>query len=303
MAVSIIKVNFLKEGLGGGQDDEGQVSQDQILRVEFSGVVGGVTEAIQLIAGFGFRKGSLHPFDSNLYLNGGIEAEVLQDDTGKTWDFDLSYSSKGSNPTDNSNSGNYRPEIVPGSWTYTEVVDRDKETGEPFLNPAGDPIDPLPIEVISAPTMVITIQEYGDFMERQQLVGSINSGPITIAGTTAPQYCVMLERYVPKPYWDEDGFLTFRNTFHLKFKFKESIFGFRIGFQLESVEQGFNQLVNEVREAIKIPDENGDLVLTSVPLMLDEIGAVTDTPFYVQRVAHDLIDFSQFGLPTAYPVI
>ena len=303
MAVSIVKVNLLKDGLGGGQDEEGQMSQNQILRVEFSGVVSGVTEAISLIAGAGFRKGSFHPLDINLYLNGGIDGEALQDSIGDVWDFDLSYSSKGSNPTDNSNSGNYRPEIVPGSWTYTEVVDRDKDTGEPFLNPAGDPIDPLPIEVISAPTMAITIQEYGDFMERQELVGSINSGPITIAGTTAEAYCVMLEKYVPKPYWDEDGFLTFQNTFYLKFKFKKNVAGERIGFKLESVEQGFNQIVGGEREAIKVPDENGDLVLTSMPLMLDEDGAVTDTAFFKERVAHDLIDFTQFGLPTAYPVI
>lgn len=300
---TISKIYFLKDGLGGKQDIEGQIVQDQTLRVEFNTPVTFVRHAIQLIADAGFRAGSQHPIDFIMFLSGDISAEVLQDDTGKTWDFELSYSTQGSNPRDNSNTGTYRPEIVPGSWTYTEVVDRDKEDNTPFLNPAGDPIDPLPIEVISAPTMAVTIQEYGDFMERLELVGSINSAAITIAGTTAEKYCVMLERYVPKPYWDEEGFLTFRNTFFFKFKFKKNKAQKRIGFKLESVEQGFNEIVGGVYQAIKIPDENGDLVLTSVPLMLGEDGERTDMAFYKERVAHDLIDFSQFALPTAYPVI
>ena len=147
---TITKINYLKEGIEGTQDEEGIITQDQTLRVEFSAAVGGVTEAIALIADAGFRTGSPHPTIPRLFLVGSIDGAVNQDSTGDVWDFGLSYSTIGYNPRENSNTGSYRPEVIPGSWTYTRVVDRDKETGDPFLNPAGDPIDPLPIEVISA---------------------------------------------------------------------------------------------------------------------------------------------------------
>lgn len=300
---TITKINFLKEGLGGGQGVDGFITQDQILRVEFSGVITTVREAISTIASAGFRIGSQHPIDPIMFLVGDIGAEALDDSIGDVWDFELSYSTVGPNPHQNSNTGSYRPEVVPGSWTYTRVVDRDKETGEAFLNPAGDPIDPLPIEVISAPTLTITIQEYGDHISRLNLVGSINSGGLSIAGLLAPKYCVMFDKYTTKPFWDEEGFLTFRNTFFLKFKYYKNEAGNEIGFKLESVEQGFNQIVGGEKEAIKIPDEDGNLVLTSIPLMLNAAGAVTDTPFYKERVSLDLIDFSQFALPTSFPVI
>ena len=41
----------------------------------------------------------------------------------------------------------------------------------------------------------------------------------------------------------------------------------------------------------------------SEPQMLDENGELTTTPYYVENVTYDLIDFGQFSLPTAYPVI
>lgn len=311
MAITITKIHFLKEGLSGSRDDEGNLTQEQTLRVEFSGVVNGVPLALSLIASAGFRSGSLHPVDFMLYLTGDIDAEVLQDDTGKTWDFRLSYTSKGANATQNSNTGDYRPEVKTGKWAYTVVVDRDKETGDPIANTVGDPYDPLPIDTISAPTLSVTVQEFSANMNRLTQLGSINSGAITIVGVDAPKYCCMFDDYQSTAFWDEEGFLTFKNTFTFKYKFFKNKAKEEIGFKLEAVNQGFNKkdatAPNEKAE-IKVadpefPTDRTKDVPVAVPQMLTEAGVVTNEPFYQEWVVHDLLDFTQFALPTAYPVI
>jgi len=298
---------FLKEGRGGSVSTTG-TTQDESVIIVFDSVVENVDDAV---VASGFKPGQQHRSGKFLFLDDSIDAEVHQDDTGRTWMFELTYSSRSFNPTENDNSGSYRPEIRTGKWTYTIVVDRDKKTGDPIANTVGDPYDPLPIETISAPMLSITIQEYSANMGRLADLGSINNGAITIAGLPAPLYCCMFDDYQSVPYWDEEGYLSFKNTFTFKYKFFKNKAGKEIGFQLEAVNQGFNEKDDTApngKVEIKVadpefPTDRTKDVPVAVPQMLTEAGLKTNEPFYQEWVVHDLLDFTQFGLPTAYPVI
>ena len=163
-AAQVLNTWFLKEGKGGTVSPFDGTTQNETAVIEFDQVVHDVNAAV--IAS-GFKPGQQIRTGALLFLSDSISAEVHQDDTGKTWIFDLVYNSSAFNPTENDNSGSYRPEIKTGKWSYTIVVDRDKKTGDPIANTVGDPYDPLPIETISAPVLSITIQEYNANMGRR----------------------------------------------------------------------------------------------------------------------------------------
>lgn len=308
MAIVVDKF-FLKDGLGGTRGSSGSTIDETALIV-FDTVVDDPLDAISFS---GFKKGQQHRSGKLLFLSGDIDADVLQDDTGKAWTFLLSYSTKSgfdSADNDDPDTGTYRPEVKLGKWTYTRVVDRDKVTGDLVANTAGDVYDPLPVETISAPTISITVQEYSAHMERLQDLGSINSAAITIAGVEAPKYCAMFDDYQTVPYWDTEQNLTFKNTFTFKMKYFQNKAGVLIGFTLEAASQGFNSKDvtapnNKVEIKVADPDFPTDRtkdVPVATPQLLDADGLVTAVPFYQEFVVHDILDFSVFSLPTSYPV-
>jgi hypothetical protein len=122
----------------------------------------------------------------------------------------------------------------------------------------------------------------------------------------------MFDDYKTEPYRDEDGFLTFFNTYSIKTKFVKNNQGSEIGFKVETLAASFSQLVDGKLEAITeklitTPEEGGndevsEQVQVSEPVMIDKDGAVTTDPFYQEHMPFDLISFSQFGLPSSYPV-
>jgi len=305
----VVNTFFLKEGLSGETSGTGSTINESVIIV-FDTVV---NNPLTAISSSGFKKGQQHRSGKLLFLTGGIGADVHQDDTGKTWIFDLSYKTRAdSESADNEdpNTGTYRPEVKLGKWTYTRVVDRDKVTGDLVANTAGDIYDPLPIETISAPTISITVQEYSANMGRLQDLGSINSDAIELAGVEAPKYCAMFDDYQTIPRWDNEGNLTFRNTFTFKLKYFKNQAGDLIGFTLEAASQGFNSKdltapngLVEIKVADpESPTDRAKDVPVATPQLLDENGLVTSTPFYQEFIVQDVIDFTGFGLPTSYPV-
>jgi hypothetical protein len=303
---------YLKDvdGTRSGND----ITQTESAIVQFDSVVTTVLDAIKFS---GFKKGQQHRSGKFLYLNDDISASVHQESNASTWLFELTYSTSNVGSSDNSdpNTGTYRPEVELGKWSYTRVVDRDKVTGLIIANTAGDPPDPLPIETISAPTISVTIQEFSPNMGRLDDIGSINSAELSIAGKPIPKYCGMFDDYSTKPFWDEEGYLTFRNTFVFKLKFFKNKAGQQIGFTLESASQGFNFLdtgnANQLTE-IQVADPNFPTdrkkdVPVANPMPLDingqsPIQAGYTEPAYQEFVVNDVVDFTTFGLPTAYPV-
>jgi len=307
--MAIVNTYYLKDGLSGARASDGSTINESVLLV-FDSVIDNPLDAIEAS---GLRKGQQHRSGKLLFLSGDIQADVHQDDTGRTWLFDLSFSTRASiNSSDNDdpNTGTYRPEVKLGRWTYTRVVDKDKVTGDLVANTAGDPYDPLPVETISAPTMSITVQEYSPNMGRLQDLGSINSDEITLCGLDAPKYCCMFDDYQTQPYWDTNGNLTFRNTYTFKFKYFKNQAGEQIGFKLEAVSQGFNSKdatapngLVEIKVADpEFPTNRAKDVPAATPQLLDAGGLVTIVAFYQEFVVHDVVSFDAFGLPTSYPV-
>lgn len=295
---------WLKNGLGGKKSGV-VTTQDEVAVIEFSEVIDNVKEAIKES---GFVAGQSHRNNKSMRLQGEIDAEIVPEDNGRAWVFTLTYSDDPMTVQVASTEDEfYVPEVRFGKWSYQIVVDKDKETGEAILNTAGDPYDPLPVETISSPTVSITVKENSPNLARIFDIGSINNQQVKIAGITIPKYCGMLDDYQTEPYREEEDVLSFMNTYTFKLNFFKNNAGTRIGFKLENVSAGFNQIVsgNKVEIRVKDPEDPTNAEKEqpiATPQMLDENGAVTDTPYYQEWVVHDLVNFSTYGLPVNYPV-
>lgn len=306
---NIVNTYWLKKGLGGDQS-EGVITQNESVIILFDQVVDNSIDAIRDSL---FVEGQAHrlkPFE--FFLNDGIQADVVEDDTGLSWQFELTYTTRpigGSSTTDDDEF--YIPEVDFGRWTYQIVVDRDKVTGDPLVNPAGDPVDPLPVDTVSAITISITVKENSPNLGRIQDIGSINSSTVKIAGVSIPKYCGMFDDYRTQPFRENEFVISFKNTLTFKLKYFKNKAGDRIGFKLETLNSGFNYIDEEGERAeIKIqtakdPDDLSkgyDWVPVATPQLLTEDGFLTETASYTEYVVNDVINFSQFGLPTSYPV-
>lgn len=294
----VTNTQWLKDGLGGGQDSEGIITHAESVIITFDSLVSTTKEAIDH---GGFRAGQRHRLDDNLILQPNIDADVHEDDNAKVWIFNLTYSTNGFNES-SLEDDTYTPEVDFGKWTYNRVVTVDKETGDIIKLPTGELYDPQFVEQVSSVIMSITVKEYSANIDRISLIGSINDTEIRIAGVLCPKYCAMLDDYKPKPFVDEKGYLTFRNTFDIKLKFFKNVSGEEIGFKLETVASSFNQLVGGELEEITVKDKDGEEVPVATPQLVDQNGAKTTTPYNQEWVVHDLTSFRAFGLPTSYPV-
>ena len=298
----VTNTQWLKDGLGGGQDDEGVITQTESVIITFDGIVNNVKEAIKIS---GFVAGQRHRNDFDLVLQPGFEANVHQDDNAHVWVFDLTYS------TINQNSFSiidetYKPQVKVTKWTYPRTVVSDKVSGEPILLPTGEPYDSAFIEQVSAPIISITVKEYSDNIQRIEQIGAINDADIRIAGISCPKYCAMLDDYQPEAHRDEKGYLTFRNTFKIKLKFAQNKEGNTIGFTVESLAASFNEVVEGELTAIEVLDpasteEKPKYILAATPQLVDANGAKTTVPYYQEWVVNNTTSFRSFGLPTSYP--
>jgi len=300
---NVSNTKWLKDGLGGSQDDSGVITHSESVIIVFDDFV---TDMVQAISDSGFRGGQVHRSNDFLILQSNVTASVHEDDNAKVWLFELEYSTRGFNESAQDDE-TYRPSVDIGRWSYPRTVTRDKVTGLPILLPTGEPYESAFIEQISAPILSITIKEYSANVDRIAMIGSVNSTQIRIAGITCPKYCAMLDDYIPKPHYDEEGFLTFENTFKIKLKFFKNKSGTEIGFKLESLAASFNQSVAGQLEAIKVadpqaPTDRSKDILAATPQMVDAVGAVTSTPYYQEWMPFDSVSFSQFGLPSNYTV-
>lgn len=300
---------WLKDGLSADKAN-GIVTQNESVIIEFDQVVDNGIDAVRDSL---FVEGQAHrlkPFE--LFLNDDITANVVQDDTGLSWQFDLVYTTRpigGSSTTDDDEF--YIPEVSFGRWTYQIIVDRDKVSDLALLTPAGDPLDPLPVEAISSLTLSVTTKENSPNLGRISDVGSINSSAIRIAGVTIPKYCGMFDDYITEPFREEHDVISYKNTLTFKLKYFKNKKGDQIGFKLETLNSGFNYIDAEGKRAeIKIqtavdPDDltkGYTWVPVATPQLLTEDGFLTDTASYTEYVINDVINFNQFGLPSSYPV-
>ena len=300
---NILSTYWLKSGLQGTKTSEA-ITQTEVVIVVFDEIVETVPDAI---AAAGFQEGQPHRTFENLYITGDISAEIEEADNAKVWRFELNYSTKGFSLSVNDTER--RVTVKTGTWTYSQVVEVDKETGEAIENTAGDPYDPKYVEQVSAPVVMITKRENSPKMDRIPLIGSINDANVTICGISAPKYCAMFSDYQSEPSYDEEGYLTFLNTITIKFKFYKNISGQEIGFKLETLSAGFNRILNgeKVEIRVKDPENPTDFdkaVPVATPQPLDSAGGTDGTtPYYQEWVVHDLMNFQTLKLPTAYPVI
>lgn len=283
---------WLLDGLGGSVGFE-NITQNETCIVVFDEAVNNVSDAV---ADSGFRLGQRHRYNPLLSIAGTIDPVAI---TSTEWQFDLTYSTMGTiqSPTDE----DFTPIIEPGKWATTKVIYHDKETGDPIENPAGDPYNPPPVAEVYYPRYRITLREFNANMGRLQLLGSVNNATINIVGIPTPKYCAMFTDYTPKQYVDDDDNIYFLNEFEISFNFNVSKTNELIGFKLEYLAQGFNELIvaGDKTQGIKPIMENNEPV--SNPRKLGANGQQTDTPFY-QNFSHlDLINFSTLGLPAQYP--
>jgi len=299
----VIDTLWLKEGLGGNLDSSSVITQTESAIIVFSDIIPTFKEAV---ATSGFYVGQVHRNDNTMILQPDFEANVIDEDNAKVWRFDLTYSTAGFNPQ-SGNEDTQTDRVSISKWTYNRTVTADLGTRAPILLPTGEPYDAAFIEQVSAPIISITVKEYSANIGRIEKIGSINDSSLNIAGISCPKYCAMLDDYNPQPHRDEQGYLTFRNTFKIKLKFANNAAGNEIGFKIETLAASFNQLVDGKLEAIRVadpefPDNRKKDILAATPQMVDEDGKLTTEPFYQEWLVNNAIPFGNFGLPSSYPV-
>jgi len=283
-------------------------TQSESVIIEFDSIVDNGKDAIVYS---GFIAGQSHRNDTSLRLQGNISASIVPEDNGSAWVLDLTYSDDPMTiQTTATEDEYYIPEVDLGKWSYQIVVAQDKETGGAIVNTVDDPYDPLPVETIYSPSVSIKVKENSPNLSRIFDIGSINNRQVKIAGITVPKYCGMLVDYTTEPYRETEDVISFMNTYTFDLNFKKNNAGTRIGFKLETISAGFNEFSatapnNKVEIKVADPEAPTDRTKdqpVATPQMLDENGAVTNTPYYQEWVVHDLVNFSLYGLPTNYPV-
>ena len=88
---NILNTYWLKEGIDGGQSEDGIITQTENCRLVFDEVITTIPEAL---AASGFRAGQVHRTSNFMFLGGDIGATVDGDSNGSSWVFDLSYSTR-----------------------------------------------------------------------------------------------------------------------------------------------------------------------------------------------------------------
>jgi len=307
----ILNTYWIVDGLDGGMGSDGIIAQSETAIIEFDSVVNDIPAAIFFSQ---FRGGQQHRSASNLFITGEISVTVQAESNGTTWEFGINYESRVFNQN-SPDDVDYRPKVAYSKWSYPRTVAFDKETNLPILLPTGEAYEPSLTVAVSATIIHVTVRENSANANRIPLIGSVNNTQISIAGTTIPKFCGMIDDYQTEPFWDEEGFLTFFNTTSIKTKFFKNKSGELIGFKLEALAASFNQLVEDELLEITVKSittpanpsadppvaEVSEQVPVAEPQLIDELGVQTTEAFYQEWMPFDLISFGQFGLPTSYP--
>ena len=307
---TLLDLKWIKDGASGRMDEDGIITFNESAIATFNEVVNNSPDAIAVA---GFQQGQEHRDNVNLVISGAIDAEPLDVSNGTQWRFDIEYTTSGFGQSNTTGNAENRATVKFGTWTYTQVVETDKSTGEAIVNTAGDPFDPMPEEVIASPIVTVTLRQNSPNIQRINDIGSVNDAQVTIAGISFPANTAMLANYEPEPFTDEEGFTTFFNTYTIKGCFKVNKDNRIIGWTLELLSQGFNQINDEGERAeIKIrtaKDEEDlskgyDYVPIAQPAMLTDAGKPTTSPSaaaYQEFQIHRSTNFSSFRLPTSFP--
>jgi hypothetical protein len=307
---TVVEEKWLKDGATGSMSVDGVITWNESVIVTFSEVIDNTPDAISTA---GYLQGQEHRNNANLTLVGDINLTPLDESNATQWRFDLVYDTSGQGFS--VEPGNPRAIVDTGTWTSSQIVEFDTRNGNPIVNTAGDPFDPMPEEVIANPIIRVTLRQNSANMDRINDIGSVNESEIKIAGVTFPQYTAMLSDYSSQPNRDDEGFVTFNNTYTIKGKFKTGKDGSQIGWLLEILSQGFNEIRDGVRQGIRIREQTNiddegedgpeyEYVPVAQPQLLDENGKATvneSEAVYQQFLPYKAISFSSFRLPTNYP--
>ena len=259
-----------------------------------------VNDAVDAISSSSYTIGQSHPNYSAMKLR-GITCDPV---SGAEWMFALTWSDDQTISSSGATPAEFKALISYGSWSFQRVVEVDKTNVLKIIqNSAGEKFDPPPLETITYPTISVTVRENAPNINFIEDVGSINDASIDIVGVTIPAFCGMLADYKIDPVTDpETGVVRYNNTFtfQLNFNKDQSAPASTIGFKTQIANVGLNELIVPATVPQKILDDNQEPVNTAQ--FLDPVtGTVSRTPNYLTYVINDVIDFSTFGLPTAYP--
>jgi len=273
-------------------DSKDNYSLSENANITFSSAV---TDAIDAQRYSGLSRGIAHRTKKYLF----IESLQFIAMTGVDWQVSVSYSVKP--PSDKEKTQEQQAIVTPFSWEYKEVVEYDKLTGDAFLNPAGDPLDP-PFEVERG-SLGFRIQKAEKSFREDfyTYIGFINSNSFTLAGVSIPAYCAMITSYDPKPAIDEKGYPYFIVDYEIRILKKKDKDGAYIGFKEETLNAGFNFKDGGVKKKILIKDQNDEDIEPNEPQLLDANGAITASATYTTRCPRSAISFTIFALPSKFP--
>jgi hypothetical protein len=285
-------LSYLIEGLSYTDSKEGR-ALSETCNIVFATAV---TDPIDAQNVSGLTRGVQHRDLKFLF----IDNVQFTAESGNDWTAQISYLPLP--PSDNNKPATNKPKVTPYKWDYTEVVEYDKLTGDAFLNPAGDPLDPPFIIERSSFGFRIQVAEKRFSETKYAAIGSVNASALVICGVTVPAYCARLDLYDPKPAVDEKGYPYFIVDYEVAISKKTDKDGAIIGFKEETLNQGFNYLDAGTKRKIFIKDVNDEDIEPNEPQLLDSNGAVTTTPSYTIRAPRPTVDFRQFNLPSKFPV-
>ena len=130
----ILEKKCLLDGANGSSTTESTLNFQETWYIKYDEIA---TDASDAISHSGFFAGEEHP--NNVWLSlQSVDAESI---SGQEWIISLSYTTEQTNINNVDNPEDFKTDVQFSKWTYQRVVTKDKETGEPVVNKAGEPFD------------------------------------------------------------------------------------------------------------------------------------------------------------------
>ncbi len=185
---------------------------------------------------------------------------------------------------------NRKPLLEWGLVKYPWVMEKDFDSTPAFvLNAAGDPYDPpIMTERINRLLRIHWAKTLSSFNldSLQDLVGTINSSPVTIRGKSYAAKTLLLRALTgPEAIWSPTGTHYWDLTYEIEIENQVPI------EYIEVQEKGFRYIDGEgEKQPILVPFDptSGDQFVATSPQLLAEDGSIndTDTPIYTKWITH-----------------
>lgn len=266
------------------EDNLGVITTERIFRIWYELGTGSVTVLKETDLP---QRNTGHPEDSNLKMIGKAISSISDDK--RVYEVTCSYSTITTDTVTEDDPLRRAPKITWGTFATSIVAEKDNAGGA-IENSAGDPYQsPLMKDIFNLEVTIVRNEANYNPDRADSLMGTINSGSVTIAGKVAEPKTALLTQYTGSNQKENE--ISFWSVTY-KIRFKKDTW-------VDSIlDQGFNR-VGDAPGAENVPILNDAQEKITVPVKLDKAGSplAKGAPAeFNEFTLPDEEDFSQLGL-------